>query len=234
MIVQCAAMSHRLLAVAALFILFAVACEPKENDKCLTQDDCGSALFCIDSRCFTQESANKRCKTGARFSGACEKNGACTWSGDKCAPANVADCEQSKGCTADAHCTFDGDHGCVLASEADCQKSEFCTKLKRCRYDEKVKKCMPGNDAECAAQSDCKLAAACTFDKATGRCTPSEADCKASGMCEGLGLCALDAEKKKCVPGSEDDCKKNPDCKAGGKCAYDEASKKCVEGGDDK
>ena len=50
-------------------------------------------------------------------------------------------------------------------------------------------------------------------------------------MCE-LGNCALDAEKGKCVPGSEEDCQKTPDCKAGGICAWDDAKKACVEGGE--
>ena len=58
----------------------------------------------------------------------------------------------------------------------------------------------------------------------------SEADCKAAVLCENIGLCALDKEKSRCVPGSPEDCAITPDCKAGGLCAYDEATKKCIKG----
>ncbi len=64
---------------------------------------------------------------------------------------------------------------------------------------------------------------------APSNCVPSESDCKESVLCKNLGLCALDQEKMKCVPGSEEDCKLTVDCKAGKICAWDDEAKKCVK-----
>jgi len=223
-------MSYRHWLLLALTVLFTtLGCEPQELDKCVKPGDCGTKLMCVNSRCLSQEAASDRCRRNDQYSKACEKRGECTWKEGKCIVGGAEDCKNSKGCKADATCTYDGKSACVIGGDHDCKSSEFCTTLQRCMHDKATKKCVPGSDTECKAQTDCKAAAACTFDEATKKCLPSEADCKASVMCVNLGLCALDKAKNKCVPGSEEDCKKTVDCKAGKVCGWDEAAKKCVK-----
>ncbi len=221
--------NHKVLTFALISLLAALGCEPKELDKCVKQGDCGTKLFCVNTRCLSQKAANDRCKNNERYTKACAKRGECTWKDGKCIVSGPEDCKNSKGCKVDATCTYDGKGACVIGSSDDCKSSEFCTKLRRCLRDKATKKCVPGSDKECKFQTDCKAAAACTFDSATSKCVPSAADCKASVMCVNLGLCALDKAKNKCVPGSEEDCKKTVDCKASKVCDWDEKAKKCVK-----
>jgi len=217
------------LALLALFVL--PACEPKELDSCVQQSDCGDKLVCVNDRCLTQAGADERCKNNEKYAANCAGYGECSWDQGKCVVGGPDDCKTSKGCMADAKCTFDdGTKKCKVGGDADCKSSEFCTKLKRCKYDAKTDKCVPGSTEECKAQTDCKAAAVCTYDDESGKCIVTARDCKASVMCEQFGLCALDEKAKKCAPGSEEDCKKTADCKGPDKlCAWDEEAKKCVK-----